>query len=73
MTYLDQTELERYSMSLRRLILEMERLNELDLLRWLQEVILRNPLSKQLNIIIDAEDGMIPWQFLINFVAVNFV
>ena len=71
-THLDQTELERYSMRLGRFALEVKCMNELNGLGF-KNVVFGNPLSKQLYVIVNAQDSVIPWQFLIDFVTVNFV
>lgn len=60
-------------MSLGWLILEVESLDEFDFLGRVKEVVFGNSLGEQLNVVVDAQDSLIPWQFLIDFVAMNFV
>jgi hypothetical protein len=71
-TYLDYAELERRSMRLSRLVLEMEGMDKIDILA-ISEVIFGNPFSKQLNVVVDGEDSMISGQLLVNLIAVSFV
>ena len=71
-TYLDCTELERRSMRLSRLVLEMEGMDKINIVA-ISEVIFRNPFSKQLNVVGDGEDSMISGQLLVDLIAVSFV
>lgn len=71
-TYLDYAELERRSMRLSRLVLEMEGMDKIDILG-ISEVIFGDSFSKQLNVVVDGEDSMISGQLLVDLIAVSFV